>query len=407
MRKRAIWITPYPPLPLVNGGAIRTYNLMRGLVRRGWEFDLFSLFTHRTSPEVERELRTLCRGVTLRPRAISRITRLRRFAWQTATRRSYLETYWVNSSAHTLRQALADTPPPDVIIFSHVHMYRYVPPNLRHIAIVDTQNAEASRLARVAAARPRSVRGLASRLHIGPTRRFEQTVLSTIQCALAVSREDYAYFESLVPGRTAIVPNGVDIRLLQFRTQTPKKPTVLFMGSMWYHANIDAVGYLVGTIFPRMSTSGCQFTIVGANPTREVYAIAARSPIPTTVTGYVPDTTPYLEESRVLAVPLRYGGGTRIKILEAMARGVPVVSTSAGAEGLDLTPGVHLLIADDPVDFAACLDRLLSDDALCARLAAAARDAVAQRFDWDVIAEGLDRVLMKAAGAPSRSEVRP
>ena len=119
--------------------------------------------------------------------------------------------------------------------------------------------------------------------------------------------------------------------------------------------------------------------------------------MPVAVTGYVPTLRPYVEQARVLAVPLRAGGGTRLKILEALAQGLPVVATTIGGEGLGLEHERDALIADDPKAFAACLDRALTDDELCRRLAAAGRATVERRFDSRRIGELLDEALAEAA----------
>jgi len=112
-----------------------------------------------------------------------------------------------------------------------------------------------------------------------------------------------------------------------------------------------------------------------------------------TVSGNVLDTTPYWERARALVVPLRVGGGTRLKILEALARGVPVVATSLGCEGLGLRAGHDVLVADDAEDFAACVDRLLADDDLCRLLAARGRALVEARFDWRIIGDAFESSL--------------
>jgi glycosyltransferase involved in cell wall biosynthesis len=134
--------------------------------------------------------------------------------------------------------------------------------------------------------------------------------------------------------------------------------------------------------------------VVGSHPRAAVFAAARRSLVSLEVAGYVPDTDPYWDRARMLVVPLRIGGGTRLKILEALARGVPVVSTTLGCEGLDLRPGEHLLVADEPAAFAAAMTSLLEDDDLCRRLAEAGRAAVERRYDSSVVGEAFERSLL-------------
>ena len=123
--------------------------------------------------------------------------------------------------------------------------------------------------------------------------------------------------------------------------------------------------------------------------------LAGRARQPVEVAGFVPDTAPWFERARALVVPLRIGGGTRLKILESLARGVPVLSTTLGCEGLDLVPGRDLLVEDDPHRFAAALDRLLADDELCRDLARHGR-AAAAAYDWPRIGDTLAELLEAA-----------
>ena len=115
------------------------------------------------------------------------------------------------------------------------------------------------------------------------------------------------------------------------------------------------------------------------------------------VEGYVPDPTSHWQKARALVVPLRIGGGTRLKILEALARGVPVVTTSLGCEGLGLRHGEEILVADDPAEFASCIERLFDDDELCRTLAERGRAAVESRYDWRTIGEAFEQCVATAA----------
>ncbi|MGH2917870.1 MAG: glycosyltransferase, partial [Solirubrobacteraceae bacterium] len=133
---------------------------------------------------------------------------------------------------------------------------------------------------------------------------------------------------------------------------------------------------------------------------------AAAAPVPVQVAGRVAQIADWWHSSRLLAVPLRIGGGTRLKILEALAYGVPVVTTSLGCEGLDVEHGHDLLVADDPAEFARWVDRLLGDDELASRLSANGRQTVQRRYDWRTIGASLDgalRRLRDAGGAPQRT----
>ena len=185
---------------------------------------------------------------------------------------------------------------------------------------------------------------------------------------------------------TLVVPNGVDtsyFRTISHRDETEGR--IVFFGNMSYEPNIDGIRYFYRDIFPSVKRvmPAASLKIVGKAPAFSVQERHNGHDI--VVTGTVNDVRPYLEESAVAVVPLRIGGGTRLKILEAMAMGKAVVSTSVGCEGLAVTHGENILISDDPREFAqACVD-VLRNPTLRGRLGAAARRLVCERYDWEQI----------------------
>ena len=256
-------------------------------------------------------------------------------------------------------------------------------------------NVESRRLATIASSR-RSPRAVAARLQATPAGRYERRVVEDARLTLAVSGVEYEHLSRFAPGRIRLVPNGVDTAALLPRNALPAGPVVLFSGSLGYAANVDAVRHLIGDVLPLVRTKDARAVIVGADAPRAVYQMARASTMPVAVTGYVPTLRPYVEQARVLAVPLRSGGGTRLKILEALAQGLAVVTTTIGCEGLGLEHEQDALIADNPGEFAACLDRVLTDDRLCRRLAAAGRATVEENFDSRRLGELLDEALDEA-----------
>jgi glycosyltransferase involved in cell wall biosynthesis len=155
---------------------------------------------------------------------------------------------------------------------------------------------------------------------------------------------------------------------------------------------------MIREILPAVQDRNARITVVGGGPSRAIRLEADSAALPTEVTGRVPSTEPYFRRSRLMAVPLRFGGGTRLKILESLARGVPVLSTAVGCEGLGLRHEHDVVIADDPRGFAEWIDRLLTDDELCTSLARNGRWTVEQRFDWSAIGDRLEEALLEIAG---------
>jgi glycosyltransferase involved in cell wall biosynthesis len=194
--------------------------------------------------------------------------------------------------------------------------------------------------------------------------------------------------------RIAVVPNGVARQYLDYE-EPKQKGSLIYTGSLTYEPNFDAVQYFLTDIFPRVRKvrGDAMLTVTGS------YAgvpIQRLPPTRVSLTGLVPDIRPHVARAEVCIVPLRLGGGTRLKILEAMALGTPVVSTSKGAEGLDVKHGEHLLIADDPDAFARAVVDLLDHPEKARTLATNARRLIAWRYTWNRVASQLDQVLQDA-----------
>jgi glycosyltransferase involved in cell wall biosynthesis len=219
-------------------------------------------------------------------------------------------------------------------------------------------------------------------------RRWEAHVVRRAGLTVAVSDVDAERLQALAPGaRVCAVPTGVDTDYFA-PSGAPERPgRVVFTGSMDWHPNEDGALHFMETVLPavRAAVPETSFAIVGRNPTARLRAAAAAAGA--IVTGTVDDVRPYLAEAAVCVVPLRVGGGTRLKIFEALAMGKPVVSTTIGAEGLPLTPDVHFVQADDPAPFAAGLIALLREPGRRAGLGAAGRRLVEERYGWRQVAK--------------------
>lgn len=204
------------------------------------------------------------------------------------------------------------------------------------------------------------------------------------------------------------VPTGVDTAYFRASDGAAAKPLeIVFTGSMDWMPNEDGITYFVDTILPiiRRAMPAARLTVVGRHPTPRLLALAAADP-GLSVTGSVPDVRPYLERASVVIVPLRVGGGTRLKIYEAMAMERPVVSTSIGAEGLPVEPGAELVIADDPAEFAAAVIALLTDRPRAQAMAARGAARVRQAFGWDRVAEQFADICARAARRSADLPVR-
>lgn len=229
--------------------------------------------------------------------------------------------------------------------------------------------------------------------------RYEREVCLNAGHVVAVSEQDACTMRKLFGvSRVSAIPTGVDVDGLAPPSPPPPRTTdLVFIGSMDWLPNIDGVQWFVREVLPliRRRRPECSLAIVGRVPPPSITALAARDP-GIRVTGTVPDIRPYLWSSAVSIVPLRIGGGTRLKIYESMAGGTPVVSTAVGAEGLEVHPPEDIRIADDAADFAAACCELLADSAAAERQAAAAREMVAAEFSWVHVARCFDAILQRA-----------
>jgi glycosyltransferase involved in cell wall biosynthesis len=226
-------------------------------------------------------------------------------------------------------------------------------------------------------------------------RRYEAQVCRRADRVLAVSQADARALRTLVPGLdVTVVPNGIDTRVYQPATVGPEAASrsIVFTGTMDFRPNVDAVLWFAKEVWPliRVEVSDVSFYVVGQRPHRRLDALREDQGV--TLTGWVEDVRPYIADAAVYVAPLRMGGGTRLKLLEAMAMGKPVVATSLGAEGYPITDGRELILADSPAAFAQAVVSLLNSPARRVELGQTARAFVERRYDWRVIVPYIEQV---------------
>ncbi len=236
--------------------------------------------------------------------------------------------------------------------------------------------------------------------------RFEREICRKATCVIATSDIDAAAFTRLAPGtRVCVVPNGIHAAEYDGNgSHLELNPAaLLFTGSMGYRPNVDAVLWFADQVLGqiRAVVPDARLFIVGQQPHPRLNVLRQRPDVE--ITGYVQDVAPFLHSCAVYVAPLRTGGGTRLKVLQAMAAQCAIVSTTIGAQGLDLTPGREALIADDAAGFAQAVIDLLRDPARRISLGSAAQNLVKKRYDWSVITPQLLAVY-KDFGLGAQSE---
>jgi sugar transferase (PEP-CTERM/EpsH1 system associated) len=315
----------------------------------------------------------------------------------------------LNYTTEAMKQALARLlaeKPFDVVQVETSTLGAYLPviqaARHRPLAVCDWHNIDSELMLRYSEKAP-LMRGLYARLTARRIAAFEQWTLENYDAHIACSERDAEQLRETAPqAKITVIENGVDVdyytdaklarahELCQKQSRKAQTANrILYVGSMDYHANIDAVTEFARNDWPAIHAQRPElsFTVVGRNPAPEVVALKEIPGVE--ITGTVPDVRPYYAEAVANVVPLRVGSGSRLKILEAMAAGVPVVSTTLGAEGLTVTNGLDIAIADDAKTMADQLFLLLDQPEKGRLLADAARSLVQNQYDWAALGGNL------------------
>ncbi len=262
------------------------------------------------------------------------------------------------------------------------------------VLVYNWHNIESELMLRYAAQNPSPARRLYAKRTAHLLANTERSILARPGAAhLVCSERERNLLLSRAPHASVhLVPNGVDFQAFSSLSPAPERNRLLFVGLMDYHANIDAAVSFSREVWPRVHQAWphLRFTIAGANPAPPVRELAALPGIE--VTGTVPSLLPYYAEAAASLVPLKTGGGTRLKIIEAFAAGVPVVSTAVGAEGLNAVPGRHFLAAESPDEWCAALQHILDDPKAATLIAEQARSFAHDAYDWNAIGNTLCRI---------------
>lgn len=384
---KILWVKGGKLLPVDTGGKIRSYNILRQLAKKH-DVTFLSYYSGHRDSSYESSLREQFTGANIVhiPAAEDILSQYLDYIWRLASHAPYAVTKFTHSEVQRTVAQWLDEKRFDVAVCDFLSASLNFPSRLTIPCVLFQHNVESVLWRRMAETETAPWRKSAYKIEAAKMDTYEKAAIARFHHVIAVSEQDRQEMLKMDPDcRITVVPTGVDTE--QYRvvpSAAGDPPIVVFTGSMDWEPNIDAVEYFCRQIWPSVlaEVPNARFQIVGRDPHPQVRRLATSS---VEVTGKVPSVIDYLRSATVVVVPLRIGGGTRLKIFEAMAMGKAVVSTSIGAEGLNLTHGRDLIIADGAESFAAGIISLLRDSDLRRNYERAAA-AVAARYDWSVIA---------------------
>ena len=278
---------------------------------------------------------------------------------------------------------------------------RQAPPGLKlPVMVVDSHNIDYDLARQYARTGGSPLRRLYAEANWRKLRREElRTYRGADGVYLCSVADQQRLLEDIPTARTIVIPNAADVDFYKPRATDPMPDgrTIVFFGLMSYMPNIDGAGYFLKEIWPRIAEANpdARCKIIGGSPPPHLLALAGPQIV---FTGFVPDLRPHIAEAAAVVVPLRLGGGTRLKIVEAMAMGKAIVSTTLGAEGIDAIPGRDILIEDDPQLFANAVIKLLAEPESAARIGKAARQLSEARYAWSAAAKTLEQFYREILG---------
>lgn len=400
---RILWVKIGGLWPANSGGRLRSYHIVSELSRR---HEVSVMTTHQPGEDPRELARHLphCRRVESFPHAAPKVNSPRFVLSLAQSWLTPLPVDLFKNRVSTLRRAVGAELAGgdyDLCVTDFLFAVPNVPTDKAVVPVVFfAHNVEYMIWRRLSRNDDNRLRRLLLELEWRKMRRYETAVCRRADLTIAVSGSDRDHFHSTAAdARICAIPTGVDTEYFRPNGDADgnRTPELVFTGSMDWHPNEDAILYFIDAVLPaiRREVPGVAMTAVGRNPGPRLRAAAARAGV--RVTGTVEDIRPYVNRAAVYVVPLRIGGGTRLKIYEALAMGKAVVSTSIGAEGLPLKDGTHFLCADEPAVFAAKVVDLLREPPRRRALGRAGRQLVEESFTWARVAAEFEARCREAA----------
>lgn len=396
---RILALTTRSPFPLHEGRALRTYNLLKQVARRH-EVLLCTFLQSQAEVDGLDRMREFCVEVYGEPLYLGNA--------RGALIRDVLRNMFSPAPLHAtkyarprMKQCVSEwlqSRGIDLLHLDMLHLGEFAPLAAGKPRVLVEHNVESVILERRLATEKSAASRAFLRYQLGKLARYEKRLCASVDEVVTVSDLDAEQLRASAPAaHFTAVPNGVDSEYFATRG-LPKEPgSLVYVGSLEWFPNLDAIRFFCAEVLPLIAkrVPNVTLTVVGKVPAPAIAAEFERYPN-VKLTGLVDDVRPIIDRSAAYVVPLRIGGGTRLKILDALAMSSALVSTSVGCEGLDVTAGRELLIADSPGQFADSVVRVLGDRALAGELGAAGRAKVCAKYDWASIAGVLENVYERA-----------
>ena len=388
---RILFLSRWYPYPADNGAKIRIFHLIRALAERH-AIHLLSYSAEPVSPEWVEAMRAYCQQVEtvlykpFRPGSLKAVQ-----GFFSLRPRSVADTF--NPEMQARAEQAVRTNAFETVIASEIDMAPYAA--RLPVTVKVLEELELTALYEQMGQAPHPWRKMRAGLMWWKYSRYARQMMRFFEACTVVSDRERERVRRLAPdyARLGVIPNGVEVSANAGDFGAPEPDTLVYSGALTYQANFDAMAYFLREIFPliRAERPNTKLAITGK---LEGVPLELLPRVPgVTFTGYLTDVRPAIARSWASVVPLRLGGGTRVKILEAMALGTPVVATRKGVEGLDVQAGRDLLVADASADFAAQVLRLLREPDLRAALSRQARQTVAAKYDWAIIGQAFNQFL--------------
>jgi glycosyltransferase involved in cell wall biosynthesis len=403
-----LWLSHFVPYPPKGGCFQRSYNLLKEAAR---ENDVYLIAlknkasTHPLSEMdmAKTELGKFCRQVHL----IDISSHISGVSLYILAMKSLLQGIPLSVSMfrfvelrHCIKQ-VSDNVRFDVVHYDTISLAEYFHDAGDVLRVLNHHGVESFMMNRRIVNEPNPLKKLYFLIESRRLRRYEEEYCDKFHLNIAVSELDMSMFKQIAPSaRFEVVENGVDIRYFEPRNDNSIKDRLIFAGRLDQYSNRDAILHFCASVWPlvRDTIPEMSFTIIGSNPPPHLIEIA-KNDRRIDLLGYVDDVRPHFARAMAMVCPIRDGGGTRVKILDAMAMGMPIISTTIACEGIHVVPGVDLLIADTPAEFNEKIREVYKNDTLRATLGARARAKAEEIYSWDIIGKKLNASLCRARDA--------